>query len=57
MPNEIGLQRSEILNKLNLSLHGDLAAYQGVIGAACRQDPEFTAHLIAFDYTNGQRQR
>jgi hypothetical protein len=54
MPNEIGLQRSEILNKLNLSLHGDLAAYQGVIGAACRQDPEFTAHLIAFDYTNGQ---
>jgi hypothetical protein len=51
---EQGLLRAEIVNKLNLSLHGDLAAYRGVIGEACKQDPEFLAHLISFDFTNGQ---
>lgn len=51
---ELGLQRQDIVGKLNLSLHGDLSAYNAVIGAACRQDPEFLAHLIAFDFTNGQ---
>jgi len=51
---ELGVTRNEIVNKLNLSLHGDLPAYQGVIGAACKQDPEFVAHLISFDFTNGQ---
>jgi hypothetical protein len=54
MSQELGITRNEIVGKLNLSLHGDLAAYQNVIGAACRQDPEFLAHLIAFDFTNGQ---
>lgn len=54
MANEIGIQRSDIVGKLNLSLHGDLAAYNGVIGQACKQDPEFLAHLISFDFTNGQ---
>ena len=51
---ELGVLRSEIVNKLNLSLHGDLAAYRSVIGEACKSDPEFLAHLIAFDFTNGQ---
>ena len=51
---ELGLTRADIVGKLNLSLHGDLAAYRGVIGEACKQDPEFLAHLIAFDFTNGQ---
>lgn len=51
---EIGLVRADIINKLNLSLHGDLKAYRPVIGEACRQDPEFLAHLIAYDFINGQ---
>lgn len=51
---ELGLKRQDVVNKLNLSVHGDLASYNAVIGAACRQDPEFLAHLIAYDFTNGQ---
>lgn len=51
---ELAVHRQDIIGKLNLSLHGDLVAYNAVIGAACRQDPEFLAHLIAFDFTNGQ---
>ncbi len=51
---ETGITRSEIVNKLNLSLHGDLAGYRVVIGTACKQDPEFLAHLIAWDFVNGQ---
>lgn len=51
---ELGIQRQDIIGKLNLSVHGDLQAYNAVIGAACKQDPEFLAHLIAFDFTNGQ---
>lgn len=54
MPVETGLTRAEIVNKLNLSLHGDLAGYTQIIGHACITDPEFLAHLIAFDFTNGQ---
>jgi hypothetical protein len=51
---ELGVTRTEILNKLNLSLHGKLEGYRDVIGAACKQDPEFLAHLIAWDFINGQ---
>lgn len=54
MPIETGLTRAEIVNRLNLSLHGDLAGYTQIIGHACITDPEFLAHLIAFDFTNGQ---
>lgn len=51
---ELGVTRAEIINKLNLSVHGDLSAYNSIIGSACKQDPEFLAHLIAFDFINGQ---
>lgn len=51
---EQGITRAEILNKLNLSVHGELTEYNSIIGQACKQDPEYVAHLIAFDYTNGQ---
>lgn len=54
MAEQNGTTRADIINKLNLSVHGDLASYQGVIGEACKKDPEFLAHLIAFDFTNGQ---
>lgn len=51
---ETGLSRAQILNKLNLSLHGDLDAYVPVFSQACSSDPEFLAHLIAWDFVNGQ---
>ncbi len=51
---ELGVTRAQILNRLNLSLHGKLAEYLPIIGEACKQDPEFLAHLIAWDFTNGQ---
>jgi len=51
---EKGLVRSEILNKLNLSVHGKLTEYNAVIGQACKEDAEFMAHLIAYDFVNGQ---
>ena len=51
---EVGITRTEIINRLNLSLHGDLAAYVPIIGSACQQDPDFLAHLIAYDFLNGQ---
>jgi hypothetical protein len=51
---ETGLNRNQIVNELNRSAHGKLNEYSKVIGAACAQDPEFVAHLIAFDFVNGQ---
>ncbi len=51
---ELGVTRNDILGKLNLSLHGDLAGYKPIIESACQQDPEFVSHLIAWDFLNGQ---
>lgn len=46
--------RTQLIEKLNLSLHGKLEEYRPVFSAACTRDPEFLAHLIAWDYVNGQ---
>lgn len=54
MANEAGLQRSQILNEISRSAHGKLAEYDNIIGKACASDPEFLAHLIAWDFVNGQ---
>lgn len=51
---EVGIDRIHILNELNRSAHGNLREYQPIIGEACRVDPEFLAHLIAYDYVHGQ---
>ena len=51
---EQGVTRASIINSLNLSVHGKLQEYNPIIGPACAQDPEFVAHLLAFDYVNGQ---
>ncbi len=51
---ETGVSRAQIINELSKSLHGKLAGYDAIIGKACSADPEFVAHLIAFDFTNGQ---
>lgn len=46
--------RASLLNSLNLSLHGDFAKYTPIVSDFCRTDAEFVAHLIAWDFTNGQ---
>jgi hypothetical protein len=51
---EQGVTRNQIVNELSRSAHGKLAEYDRIIGQACSADPEFLAHLIAWDYTNGQ---
>src|SRR5260370_14606703 len=54
MATETGITRTQIVNELSKSLHGKLAGYNEIIGTACRQDPEFLAHLISFDFISGQ---
>lgn len=54
MANETGISRTDLINKLNLSVHGKLAEYQSFTEIACKTDPEFLAHLIAWDAVNGQ---
>src|SRR5271165_270933 len=51
---EHGTTREQIIGELSRSSHGKLAEYIPVIGSACKVDPEFVAHLIAWDFTNGQ---
>jgi hypothetical protein len=51
---ETGVTRTEIVNQLSISVHGSLRDYVPVIAESCVQDPEFLAHLIAWDFVNGQ---
>jgi hypothetical protein len=51
---ETGIDRNQIVGEVNRSAHGKLSEYSPIIGQACIVDPEFLAHLIAWDFTNGQ---
>jgi hypothetical protein len=51
---EAALTRNQIVQELTRSLHGQLSAYVPVGVAAASQDPEFFAHLIAWNEKNGQ---
>jgi hypothetical protein len=51
---EHGITKREIISELTKSPHGDLAAYLPRVRAACQSEPEFTAHLIAWNAKNGQ---
>ena len=51
---EQGVTRNQIVNELSRSAHGKLNEYEKIIGQACSKDPEFVAHLIAWDFVNGQ---
>jgi len=51
---ETGINRNQILSELSRSAHGKLAEYGPIINPACRVDAEFVAHLIAWDFINGQ---
>jgi len=51
---ETGLTKNQILSQLSKSPHGDLKEYVPATQAAAKQEPEFLAHLIAWDRLNGQ---
>lgn len=54
MTAESTLTKNEILSQLTLSPHGKLIEYCPVGFKAVEQDPEFYAHLIAYDFVRGQ---
>lgn len=51
---EKALTKNQILNELTKSPHGKLEEYLAVGQQATREDPEFMAHLIAFNREHGQ---
>ena len=51
---ESGLTKAQVISELGKSPHGDLSQYVRVCGPACREDPEFFAHLIAWNHTKGE---
>jgi hypothetical protein len=51
---ESGLTKNNIINELSKSPHGKLDEYLAVGTKAVKQEPEFMAHLIAWNQINGQ---
>ena len=51
---EKGLTKNQILSELSRSPHGKLAEYVPVGKKAVETEPEFFAHLVAWDAKNGQ---
>ena len=51
---ESGLTKAQVISELGKSPHGDLSQYVRVCGPACREDPEFFAHLIAWNHAKGE---
>ena len=51
---ETGLTKNAIISQLSRSAHGALAEYIPIATDATKESPEFMAHLIAWDRTNGQ---
>jgi hypothetical protein len=51
---EIGMTRNQIMDVLAKSPHGKLSEYREPVIAAATHDPEFMAHLIAWDRKHGQ---
>lgn len=51
---ETGLTKQEIISELTKSPHKDLSLFLPVSTKAVKQDPEFFAHLVAWNAKNGQ---
>ena len=51
---ESGLTKNRIIAELSKSKHGTLAEYVPIGQQAAKQDPEFLAHLIAWDHKKEQ---
>lgn len=52
--NERGLTKNQIITELTKSPHGKLEQYRPVCQKAAVEEPEFLAHLIAWDRLKGQ---
>lgn len=50
---ETGLTKNRIVAELTRSAHGELKQYAPIAKQAAMQEPEFTAHLIAWNERNG----
>ena len=51
---ELGLTKNQVITELTRSPHGELTEYIKTGRAIAEQDPEFAAHLIAWNARNGQ---
>lgn len=51
---EVGLTKNRIISELSKSPHGSLKEYTTIGRQAATQEPEFLAHLIAWDAQKGQ---
>lgn len=51
---EAGVRKPRIIAELARATHGDLAAYRPLGGQVAASDPEFFAHLIAWNHVRGQ---
>lgn len=51
---EKGLTKAQIVSNLTRSPHGNLSEYVPVAKAAVAEDPEFYAHLVAWNHAKGQ---
>jgi hypothetical protein len=54
MSKETGITRQRIMSELSRSPHGRLEEYLDIGCVAAMQEPDFLAHLIAWDKVNGQ---
>lgn len=54
MKKETGVQKTQIIAELSRSAHGKLAEYVPMGQIAAKQEPEFLAHLIAWNRKKGQ---
>lgn len=51
---ETGIKKNQIIAELTRSPHGDLKSYVPIAQRATVEEPEFLAHLIAWNHKNGQ---
>src|SRR6185437_9415708 len=51
---ETGLTKNRIISELTRSTHGELKEYVPLGREAAKKEPEFLAHLIAWDRSKGQ---
>lgn len=51
---EAGITKNRIIAELTRSPHGDLKSYLPIGAVASKEEPEFLAHLIAWNFEKGQ---
>lgn len=51
---ETGLTKAQVISALTMSPHGELGKYLPVFNPAAQEDPDFYAHLIAWNHHKGE---